>query len=69
MLLKGSNSPLRALIELNQKVISENDSCLISGNQRENVPSGFAREMSGGGFFGGGGGMSGDYDHCINALR
>ena len=75
---RAGSSPLRALIELNQRVISENDSSLAGGNSQGgpfgsfggHVPSGFAREMGLSGMFGAGGaGSYGDYDHCISALR
>ena len=53
---KGGPSPLRALIELNQKVISENDSTLFqgAGNSQGGFmgSSGFGREMGMGGMFG-----------------
>lgn len=71
-------SPLRALIELNQRVISENDGTLAGGNGSGGqaggfggqVPSGLAREMGLAGMFAAGGaGPYGDYDHCISALR
>ena len=50
-------SPLRALIELSHKVISENDSTLTGGG------STFGRDM------GASQSAYGDYDHCISALR
>jgi hypothetical protein len=80
---RGQNSaasPLRALIELNLKVISENDSTLVSGagSGGGGPPGGFAgppggsfaREMGLAGMFASGAPSSyGDYDHCISALR
>jgi len=80
---QGQNSaasPLRALIELNLKVISENDSTLVSGagSGAGGPPGGFAgppggsfaREMGLAGMFASGAPSSyGDYDHCISALR
>jgi len=73
-------SPLRALIELAQKVISENDSTLVGGGGSGpgglgsgpggQVPGGLAREMGLAGLFASGApGSYGDYDHCISALR
>ena len=66
---KHGRSPLRALLELNHKVVSENDSVLVSAPQGKNAPSAFSREMAMGNILGGGQGQGGDYDHCINALK
>jgi len=49
-------SPLRALIELTHKVVSENDGTLTGGGS-----GGLGREM--------GAAQNGDYEHCISALR
>ena len=74
---KGNNgSPIKSLIELCHKIISENESQLV-GNQEDRgrggpygYPSHPRYSLGGGGLFPPGyGGMGGDYEHCINALR
>lgn len=77
-------SPMRTLIELNHKVISENDSFILSGQGQgagvggHGGPGGFhgsysygpPGSMGMGALFGSGSaGSAGDYDHCISALR
>ena len=86
LLIKKSGStlsPMRALIELNHELISENDAFILSGQAGPGGPGGrgfpgsgsglFAGSAFGGpgmsGLFGGPSGAAGDYDHCISALR
>lgn len=62
--------PLRALIELNQRVISENDAALAvagAGGPSQAPPAGGLVSGLGGLF--GGPAAYGDYEHCMNALR
>lgn len=75
LLIKKGNriSPLQALIELNHKVISEDDSFLLNGfgGSQAAGATGYSAHQSGvSSMFSHPQGASfGDYDHCISALR
>jgi hypothetical protein len=62
--------PLRALIELSQRVISENDATLAAtgAGSPSQAPAGAGLASGLGGLFGGPA-AHGDYEHCMNALR
>ena len=71
LLIKKSGSalsPMRALIELNHDLISENDAFILGDQSGPGGPGGRGGPgMTG--LFGGPSGAAGDYDHCISALR
>ena len=86
LLIKKSGStlsPMRALIELNHDLISENDAFILGDQSGPGGPGGRGVPGSGSGLFSGSGlggpgmsglfggppGAAGDYDHCISALR
>lgn len=54
------------MIELNKRIVSENDSILVASTAKG--PAGLGRDMGFGTIFSGAA-QYGDYDHCINALR
>jgi hypothetical protein len=78
----AGQTPMRALIELNHELISENDSFILNGSVGGGGPGArgaghpFSGSMFGGShtgmaglFASGQAGAAADYDHCISALR
>lgn len=66
----AGDHPLKALIELSHKVISETDATLVGASRSQAPPPGhlfgFRDPLSG---FLQPPGQAGDYEHCINALK